>query len=264
MELTKVEIFKVLGTDNEFPIDFDEAWRWIEYSKKSNAKRALELDFVEELDFCSILSKNAKGRPVEKIWLTIDCFKSFCMMAGTSKGKEVRQYFLNCEKELKRRIFQDDIQAKSQRFVLSMYVGNPQEWAKQFKVTFYQNIYRLKGWEFPENHRYNGQVGRITSNIVYERIQPGLWEELKAKNPDKKKIRFHQLLTKNVGNPHLREHLRGIIRLMESCNNWSQFEYQLDRQYPIKEGVQLDLFFDVWSDSDPDGFKKFQASLDGN
>ena len=41
------------------------------------------------------------GRPSEFIKLTIDCFKSFGMMAGTEKGKEIRRYFLMCERQLK-------------------------------------------------------------------------------------------------------------------------------------------------------------------
>ena len=42
-----------------------------------------------------------KGRQPDKYYMTIDCFKSFCMMAGTSKGKGVRRYFLDCERRLK-------------------------------------------------------------------------------------------------------------------------------------------------------------------
>jgi hypothetical protein len=31
-------------------------------------------------------------------FLTADCFKAFCMMAGTEKGKQVRKYYLKIEK----------------------------------------------------------------------------------------------------------------------------------------------------------------------
>jgi hypothetical protein len=39
----------------------------------------------------------------EFIYLTVDCFKSLGMMAGTQKGKEVRKYFLECEKIAKQK-----------------------------------------------------------------------------------------------------------------------------------------------------------------
>lgn len=44
--------------------------------------------------------KAAKVR-LESIYLTVDCFKTWAMMANTAQGKVVRRYFLNCEKQLK-------------------------------------------------------------------------------------------------------------------------------------------------------------------
>jgi anti-repressor protein len=68
----------------------------------------LEGSFDKGFDFCCEFSKNGqRGRPLEKIFLTIDCFKQFCMMAGTQKGKEVRRYFINCESELKKLLQQE-------------------------------------------------------------------------------------------------------------------------------------------------------------
>jgi hypothetical protein len=42
-----------------------------------------------------------KGEQIENIWLTTECFKSWGMMAATERGREVRKYFLACERELK-------------------------------------------------------------------------------------------------------------------------------------------------------------------
>ena len=92
----------LLESTDRFPVDFDAAWQWVGYSNKFNARRTLVENFEHGLDFSSIMMKNAqRGRPSEFIKLTLDCFKSFCMMAGTEKGKEVRRYFLNCERKLK-------------------------------------------------------------------------------------------------------------------------------------------------------------------
>ena len=89
----------------QFPVDFDNAWKWIGCSRKSDAKKALlSAGFIEGLDFQVLRQtpQNAKGgRPKEFIKLAIDCFKSFGMMAGTEKGKQIRQYFLECEKQVK-------------------------------------------------------------------------------------------------------------------------------------------------------------------
>ena len=90
---------------DHFPVDFDNAWKWIGYSRKSDAKKALlSSGFIEGLDFQVLRQapQNPKGgRPKESIALTVDCFKSFGMMAGTEKGQQVRQYFLECEKQVK-------------------------------------------------------------------------------------------------------------------------------------------------------------------
>ncbi|BAU12900.1 hypothetical protein LEP3755_34330 [Leptolyngbya sp. NIES-3755] len=92
----------IVQSQVEFPVDFDDAWQWVGYSRKDSAKDALIRNFEEEVDFSGIHRKTPSGgRPSERIYLTIDCFKQFCMMAGTERGKEVRKYFLQCEKELK-------------------------------------------------------------------------------------------------------------------------------------------------------------------
>ena len=82
-----------------FPVDFELAWQWLGYSKKSNAKRMLISQFEKDFDFCSIMSKTPQdGRPSESIFLSVDCFKSLGMMAGTDQGKQIRKYFLECER----------------------------------------------------------------------------------------------------------------------------------------------------------------------
>lgn len=102
MELSQDYVLGLLQSNEKFPIDFDAAWTWIGYSKKENAKRRLLKHFVEGSDFYSDRSKNGqRGRSSFQILLTIDCFKQLAMMAGTDRGKQVREHFLNCEKLLK-------------------------------------------------------------------------------------------------------------------------------------------------------------------
>lgn len=75
------------------------------YSQSQKAKNRLLKNFSPEIDYRIVLPiwvKNPQGgRPSDQILLTIDCFKSLGMMAGTEKGKEVRLYFLECEKQFK-------------------------------------------------------------------------------------------------------------------------------------------------------------------
>ena len=87
---------------SEFPIDFDDVWQSIGYSRKDNAKRSLlSSGYVTGEDF-RILLKNEenskRGQPEEKIFLTIDCFKAFCMLTRSEQGREVRHYFIAVER----------------------------------------------------------------------------------------------------------------------------------------------------------------------
>jgi anti-repressor protein len=91
----------LVTNSNAFPVDFDVAWQWLGYSQKDKAKRALlNCGFTADIDFtinCE-LGSLAVPRPSEKIYLTTECLKLWGMMAGTEQGKQVRLYFLECEK----------------------------------------------------------------------------------------------------------------------------------------------------------------------
>jgi phage anti-repressor protein len=98
LETTFVSIIK---SEDRFPVSFNAAWRWIGYARKDNAVKALLNNFVENADFHLLRNKAEQvsgAKHVNEYRLTTDCFKSFCMMAGTEKGKEVRQYYLKLEK----------------------------------------------------------------------------------------------------------------------------------------------------------------------
>jgi phage anti-repressor protein len=107
----------LVNSTEQFPVDFEDAWQWLEYSRKDVAKKAFDkCGFIENVDYVvlrlSVESDNeAVLSPQEKailqrtqvIKLTNECFKVWAMMAGTPKGKEVRLYYLECEKIAKER-----------------------------------------------------------------------------------------------------------------------------------------------------------------
>jgi phage anti-repressor protein len=145
-------VFSLIRSTEQFPVDFDDAWVWIGYTRKDNAKKLLlDSGFLGETDFRISLNSQGNpkvGRPSERIYLTVDCFKSFCMMAGTPKGCEVRKYFLCCEKELKQRICEEE---KLYRDRVVNTVVNPGHaaWQKRFEDNFFEEAYRITGWQKP-------------------------------------------------------------------------------------------------------------------
>ncbi|WYL99191.1 MAG: phage antirepressor KilAC domain-containing protein [Gloeotrichia echinulata CP02] len=99
------QIKSTVQSDKEFSVNFNDAWQWLDYSKKSNAKASfLNCGFIENVDYSSLLvnqQREVGATRVEEIYLTKDCLKSWAMMSNTARGKEVRAYFIKCEAELK-------------------------------------------------------------------------------------------------------------------------------------------------------------------
>jgi len=98
-------VLALYHSTEDFPVHFELGWEWLLFSRKDSAKRSFEsCGFVEGVDFIRFhrnVESGAVMRDLEFIQMTIDCFKSWSMMVGTERGKEVRKYFLDCEKALK-------------------------------------------------------------------------------------------------------------------------------------------------------------------
>ena len=103
--MTSHYLYLQYGSDNtKFVVNFDEVWKNVDFTQKVNAKRLLEKNFLEHIDYKivffskeELLHKQANGRPKETILLTVDCFKNFCMLAATPKAKEIRTYYIKME-----------------------------------------------------------------------------------------------------------------------------------------------------------------------
>ncbi|MGA2781045.1 MAG: P63C domain-containing protein [Smithella sp.] len=111
------------------------------------------------------------------------------------------------------------------------------KWAKTFPDEFYEQMFRLRDWQYqPFSVKRPQYVGTLTNDIVYERLAPGVLDELKRLTPrDEKgrtKQRFFQRLTEDVGHPRLREHLTAVIALMRASTKWEQFYRMLQRALP--------------------------------
>jgi len=87
----------------QFPVDFDDAWQWLGYSKKDKALDTLKSYFIEGEDFAFLQKGEWRqdGRSSDLYSLTVNCFKEFGMIARTVQGKLVRKYFLECETRMK-------------------------------------------------------------------------------------------------------------------------------------------------------------------
>ncbi|MDR3739334.1 MAG: P63C domain-containing protein [Terracidiphilus sp.] len=120
-------------------------------------------------------------------------------------------------------------------------------WAKRFPDEFYQQIFRLRGWDWKGMNVNRPQVvAHYTKDLVYERLAPNILQELESRNPKNARggraARHHQWLTEDVGHPALAQHLYALIGLMRVAANgdWDSFYRMVQRAFP-KKGETLFL-----------------------
>lgn len=120
-------------------------------------------------------------------------------------------------------------------------------WASTFPNDFYHEIFRLRGWQWQSISSHRPRlVGKLTKDIVYARLAPGILKELEERNPANEKgyrrARHHQWLTEDVGHPALAQHLHAVIAFMRVSHTWDQFYRMLNQAFP-KRGDTLQLPF---------------------
>jgi hypothetical protein len=125
--------------------------------------------------------------------------------------------------------------------ILSKYISaDLMKWQKRFPDDFYNELFKLKGLQYnPLPDKKPWIIGRITKDIIYERLAPGIIKELEIKNPPNEKIvrphRQHQCWTEDFGNPKLTEHIISVIALMKASLSYTTFYRLLQRSFPKYE-----------------------------
>lgn len=110
-----------------------------------------------------------------------------------------------------------------------------QPYMRTFPAEYYEEMFRLRGLPYPPtNPKFRPQYfGVLTNDIVYERLAPGLLEEMKRQaQKDEKKAHLHRRLTVEVGHPRLKEHLASVVTAMKLSNNYPDFINKLNRVHP--------------------------------
>jgi anti-repressor protein len=87
--------------------------QWFEYQ----IERAM---LVENEDFITILLESTGGRPSKDYAISINAAKEIAMLNGGEKGKQARQYFIECEKQLKKPKTQIEIILESAKLLAEM------------------------------------------------------------------------------------------------------------------------------------------------
>lgn len=117
------------------------------------------------------------------------------------------------------------------------------KWVKTFPNEFYQELFRLRNWRYTPSVKRPALVGKLTNDLVYQRLAPGVLDELKKLNPKTpkgtRKTHHHRWLTRDFGHPRLREHLSAVVALMRASAKWEDFKRMINRALPKYEHLPL-------------------------
>jgi hypothetical protein len=103
---------------NDFVIDLENVWKWLDFSRKDPAKVVLEKHFVKDIDYIVFQQplENPKmgGRPKEIILMNINTFKKLCLKSNTKKADEIHDYFIKLEETFQEIVNEESTELKQQ------------------------------------------------------------------------------------------------------------------------------------------------------
>jgi len=120
-----------------------------------------------------------------------------------------------------------------QRILEEFIAKELRPWVHTFPSDFYANLFRLRGLQYPGDSVKRPQYfGHLTNNIIYDRLAPGVLDELRKTTPRKPNGRlqhhYHRRLSEDIGHPKLREHLASVVTVMKLSRDYDDFMQKLD------------------------------------
>jgi hypothetical protein len=77
---------------SKFPVPFEEAWEWLDYSNKASALCVLTR-YTKKVHYIKVEDGNTGGAHAHDYFLTTDCFEDIAMRTDTAVGGNVRKFF---------------------------------------------------------------------------------------------------------------------------------------------------------------------------
>ena len=128
---------EIIKIDNDNKVSGRELHEFLEVGTDYRhwIDRMLEYGFTQGADFNMVKNDRVQAegnrkvkRMVDDVVMTIDMAKEICMIQRTDKGKQARQYFIECEKRLKA------VNVPHDSYMISDPVERALKWAEEEKV----------------------------------------------------------------------------------------------------------------------------------
>lgn len=112
---------------------------------------------------------------------------------------------------------------------------NLRKYAKTFPADYFKHLCRLRGVELRPDMKLPPYFGKLTNNLIYRRIAPGLLKKLKERKAERgsSSNKLFSWLSEDVGLRGLLIHLGIVIGTMKTHTNYEAFERQLNVIAPM-------------------------------
>lgn len=148
--------------------------------------------------------------------------------------------------------YKDKVAQDYARILEAFVAKELQPYVKTFQYDYYMELFRLRGVSPGNGVKRPQYFGHLTNDVIYRRLAPGVWKELKEQTEKDKKGRLkHKLfqkLTPDMGHPKLRDLLASVVTIMKLSDQWDDFKNKLDRIHPAYNETML-LPFELKDDT---------------
>lgn len=124
-----------------------------------------------------------------------------------------------------------DLEEQLKKFISD----NLRAYVQTFPVEYFKHLCRLRGIEMRDDMRLPQYFGKLTNNLVYRRMAPGLLMKLKESRTSKgsKSNKLFSWLSEDVGLRGLLVHLGVVVGMMKISKTYDEFEKHLNDVAPI-------------------------------
>ena len=106
---------------------------------------------------------------------------------------------------------------------------------RTFPADYFKELCRLRGVELRPDMRLPRYFGKLTNNLIYRRMAPGLLRKLKERRDERGSAhdKLCWWLSDDTGRPELLFHIGKVTSYMEMHDDYDTFEKVLSRRLPI-------------------------------
>jgi hypothetical protein len=134
---------------------------------------------------------------------------------------------------------------RKERIVRAIVSGVHSSWQKRFEDEFFEEAYRVTGWQ-PPSSGHPPCMAQFINETIYSYFPEGTQERLNLVNPrvdGRRKRKQHQHLTPELGTPVLESQKAAVYAVMRLSPSSNRDKFRQNMQKALSNVVQIELPF---------------------